>query len=258
MVLLHFFKRFAVKRYGSEFAVAHLDHGLRDESAEQAVRLQSYCEEHDLSFFCKRVALNSVQTGIEARARETRYAWLEQIANQHCFDAICTGHHAKDQLETILMQYMRGGVHLSGIHPVQYLNSVSTPILRPFLNVTRKSMVAYHSYYQLLCLEDSSNNDLRFLRNRIRHKLLPMLLQESPHLEINATSQALIRQSEQLYLQEQVNAFYEQYVERNEKSCSVAVRKFTDLHLALQRLVIKKMLISLKKQWRTFDACHID
>ncbi len=102
MVLLHFFQRFAHKRYGCTFAVAHLDHGLRAESSAQAQALADYCQREQILFYSeRRIPLRSVtQSSLEAQARSVRYAWLAQQAKNHGFDGVITAHHATDQLET--------------------------------------------------------------------------------------------------------------------------------------------------------------
>ncbi len=258
MVLLHFFQRFAQKRYGCEFAVAHIDHGLREESEAQADRLQAYCTAEQIPFYRERLCF-SQQTAVEARARDARYEALFQFASLYEADALCTAHHGNDQLETLLMQWIRGNVSLTGIRP---LSSRALPVLRPLLEMPREELEAYHHHHGLFYLEDPSNRDTALFRNRLRHEVLPLLLKENPRLISQSVQTALVRQQEQDYLREQAHSLYLTHRTLHErettKVCDFPVVILQQQHPALQRLVLKEILTQMNGRWRRFTRKHVE
>lgn len=269
MVLLHFFQRFAHKRYDCEFAVAHLDHGLREESLLQATELADYCESQGLLFLsARRIPLRSnAQSSLEAQARTTRYSWLSELMQTHAFDSVFTAHHATDQLETSLMQWIRGVAAPQGMRPLSRLQyeDRSFWLARPFLAVSRADLERYHAYYQLPCWEDASNQDLDFMRNRLRHQVLPLLISENPNLEATITEHAVVIQQEQSYLRDCMLNHYHECVRnvelnnQNEMGYILDLESFTVLHVAIQRLIFKEILTRLLNgSWKSFNVRHIE
>lgn len=160
---------------------AHFHHGLRAAEAdadEQFVR--QLCERLGLSLVVGRgdVAGRAERQGdgVEAAAREARYAFLLQTARQHGARCVATAHTADDQAETILHHILRGtGIAgLSGMPAARPLGGDVT-LVRPLLAVRRAEVEAYLSERNLDYCEDSTNRDVRYTRNRIRHELMPRL-----------------------------------------------------------------------------------
>jgi tRNA(Ile)-lysidine synthase len=270
MVLLHFFRRFARKRYGCDFAVTHLDHGLRSESSAQAEALANYCRSAGIPFFCeRRVPLASpAQSSLEAQARAIRYAWFAQLVYANAFEAVLTAHHATDQLETTLMQWVRGTSVPQGMHPFKHLSvdGVSLRVIRPFLSVSRGDLECYHKHYALPCWEDASNQDLDFTRNRLRAQVLPLLKQENPNLESTITEHTVVIQQEQDYLRscmlhdyaECVSPFQKETTEQ-ELTLALNLVPFALLHVAIRRLIFKEILTDLNAGvWKVFNHRHIE
>ena len=116
---------------------------------------------------------------LEALARRERYRWLAETARAHGIRWIAAGHTANDQAETVLHRLLRGtGLRgLRGIAPRRELET-GIDVVRPLLTVTRSEILAYLQELGQPYREDSSNRDLRFTRNRIRHELLPHLAQQ--------------------------------------------------------------------------------
>jgi len=112
----------------------------------------------------------------ETIGRTQRYAWLQQLAEQHGLGYVATAHTADDQVETILHRIVRGTgfTGLSGVPRIRSLGPAVT-LVRPLIEVRRAELVAYlDSLAQPFC-QDASNRDIQFMRNRIRHELLPLL-----------------------------------------------------------------------------------
>jgi tRNA(Ile)-lysidine synthase len=157
---------------GVSVCAAHMNHGLR---GDEALRDQRCAEDvaRRLGIDCI-VGQSSVHPGanLEARAREQRYAFLTRIARRQGCTKIATGHTLDDQAETVLMRLLRGtgADGLAGIRPVR-----DDRIIRPLIECSRTEVLAFLRAADLPFCEDSSNRDRRFLRNRIRHEVIPVL-----------------------------------------------------------------------------------
>lgn len=262
MVLLDFFRRFAAHKYAAEIVAAHLDHGLRPESAQQARELAGWCQLQGIAFVSERLqGLTAADKGLEAQARSLRYTWLQQAAESENCELILTAHSASDQLETLLMHWLRGGVAgLGGMQVRRHLGKLL--LLRPLLVVTRSQLEAYAEHHQLPVWEDSSNTDPHFFRNRLRQQVIPLLLQENPQLEQQVREQSLIFQDEQALLRQQAQALLQAHVScvesAEQRLFSLPVKPFLALAPALQRCLLREMLTAGLGVWKVFTHTHIE
>lgn len=260
MVMLDFFRRFAALKYKSSVWVAHLDHGLRPESAQQAGELADWCQQQGIAFESQRLELDLKQSAsaIEARARQVRYDYLQTVAEQYSCSHLLTAHTASDQLETMLMHWVRGGISgLAGMR-MQRSWAKDVSLIRPFMACSRAEMAAYADFHNLPIWEDSSNQSSEFFRNRLRQTLIPSLLQENPQLEHLVVSQGQVLQAEQDWLEQQALQALEQCLpDRSEPLC-LLLPVFRDYHLALQRRVIREILSLYLGRWQIFTQQHIE
>jgi tRNA(Ile)-lysidine synthase len=159
-------------------AVFHFDHGLRPGSEEDAAYVERQARRLGLPFHLRHAA-DSPTPGqsVEAWARLARYAALTQAATDAGAARAALGHTADDQAETVLLALVRGGglESLSGMAPVAALPPIGFPAVRPLLDTTRQEVLAFCRALRLRPREDPTNRDRRFLRNRIRHDVLPAL-----------------------------------------------------------------------------------
>lgn len=164
--------------------IAHLNHGLRGAAADEDARFVARLAE-DLGLACElgRVDLPALAQqagdGLEAAAREARYAFLEQVAERHSARYVATAHTRDDQVETILHRIVRGtGLRgLAGMTRARSLNA-SVTLIRPLLAFGRDDLRAYLGEIQQAYRHDATNDDPRFTRNRLRNELLPLLRRE--------------------------------------------------------------------------------
>jgi tRNA(Ile)-lysidine synthase len=178
---------------GVVLSVAHVNHKLRNqESDEDAQFVSRLAHRHELEMHLheaplisnrKSAASSEVIPGIEAAARDLRYAFFRQLARQGKVSKIATAHTLDDQAETVLLRIFRGtGIRgLSGIHPriiFEEEGRAYGELVRPLLGFRRAALVEYLREQKQSWREDSSNQDTAFLRNRVRHRLLPMISEE--------------------------------------------------------------------------------
>lgn len=171
-------------------SAAHFNHHLRgEESDRDAAFVEDFCRDYGIEFACGQTHVAAGPKGLEAAARDARYAFLETLPGK-----VATAHTADDNAETVLMHLVRGtGLKgLGGIRPIR------GNLIRPMLTVTRQEVLAFLQAYSIPYVEDSSNREDSFLRNRLRHHVMPLLQEENPRLSQNLSAMALrLRQDEQ-------------------------------------------------------------
>ncbi|HKW85715.1 MAG TPA: tRNA lysidine(34) synthetase TilS, partial [Nitrospiraceae bacterium] len=163
----------------------HINHGLRGaESEEDARFVASLCERLGVQLIGERVDLTNparrrLRQSLQEYAREARYAAMQRVGQALGVDKIALGHTADDQAETLLMWMLRG----SGTTGLAGIPANREPLfIRPLLDFSRADIVSYLRTQKLGVREDSSNAKLLYLRNRIRHELLPAMKRFNPAL----------------------------------------------------------------------------
>lgn len=146
--------------------VAHFDHGIRDESAEDRGFVQALANRLGLGFEYAEGKLGP--NASEATARTARYKFLQELMKKHKATAIVTAHHQDDVLETAILNMLRG-TGRKGLTSLKDTDGIK----RPLLNATKSETIDYANRYGLEWREDSTNSDDNYLRNYVRHKILP-------------------------------------------------------------------------------------
>ena len=178
---------------GFPFAIAHCNFSLRDaESDEDELLVRSIAKEkYGAECFCKRFDTKSYgkqqKLSTQEAARALRYEWFEQLRSQHQFTAIATAHHKDDQIETFFINLLRG----TGIAGLTGIPQQQNHIIRPLLFASSCEIEAFADENKIAFRNDSSNADNKYLRNKIRHQLIPLLEELNPHYA--ATLQQTIR-----------------------------------------------------------------
>ncbi len=154
------------KKPGLELVVAHFDHGIRDDSTEDRKFVQALAQDNGLKFVYEEGRLGSQAS--EAQARDARYTFLRKALKDTDAQAIVTAHHQDDVLETAIINLLRG----TGRKGLTSLAN-QKEIERPLLNIPKRGLIAYAQDQGLQWREDSTNQNTDYLRNYVRHELLP-------------------------------------------------------------------------------------
>lgn len=156
---------------GLKLIVAHLDHGIREDSHLDRKLVQERAREYGLPFIYHQARLGPAAS--EAAARRARYEFLHKVREASNAKAIITAHHQDDLLETTIHNILRG----TGRRGLASLKN-SDVVIRPLLHVTKPELHLHAKVQNLPWREDSTNQDTRYRRNYIRHTILPKLNQE--------------------------------------------------------------------------------
>lgn len=162
---------------------AHFNHNLRgEESQRDEAFVTELCSRYDIPLHIGRGEVVAGKKGLEAAARNARYEFLQALNGK-----IATAHTADDNAETVLMHLLRG----AGLNGLGGITPVRGNLIRPMLSVTRKDVIAFLQEYHLSYVVDSSNQSDIFLRNRIRHGVMPVLQKENPSFASSVSQMAL-------------------------------------------------------------------
>lgn len=196
MVMCHLFRE-----AGIPFVVAHCNFGLRGEESDgDEAAVVAWCATHKTACYTNRFQTAEVASetrkSIQETARDLRYAWFEVIRKEQGLAAIATAHHADDNAETMLINLCRG-TGIAGLHGIPERNG---NIIRPMLFATRNDIAGYAEEQGISYREDSSNGKDDYLRNAIRHHIMPLIVQYMPGAveRIGETSQRIL-EAEQFY-----------------------------------------------------------
>ncbi len=166
---------------GYRFGVAHCNFQLRGaESDEDEVLVEREANRYGAEFFNKRFdTLGEMQrTGesMEMAARRLRYAWFKELCEQHGYTAIAIAHHSNDSIETFFINMLRG----TGLRGLTGITTQVGRVVRPMMFATRKDIHDYAMAHHIPFREDSSNRSTKYLRNKVRIGLVPMLKEINP------------------------------------------------------------------------------
>lgn len=209
--------------------VLHVNHALRPESDQEQQFVESLCQQWGLPCFVEKLTPQRQQSGVEMWARRARYRFFQQRKEQDDLDAVAVAHTRDDQAETVLFRLMRGAGRrgLAGIPPQR-----DGWIIRPLLDCSRQEVMAYLTAKHLSYVTDSSNTDLRYTRNKIRHVLLPLLEREfSPQIRPHLAHLAESLRQEEAWLDMQARAAYERV---QDGPFSIVLGRLQEEPLALQ------------------------
>jgi len=176
------------RRCNLDFAIAHCNFKLRGEASDDdAVFVKQLAERLEVPFYLKGFdteARKKEQGGsVQMVARDLRYSWFRSLMSKHKFTVLATAHHADDALETFLINLSRG----TGIDGLVGMRDKSD-LVRPLLPFSRTAIVAYAQENKLVWREDESNIDTKYLRNKIRHDVVPILKTLHPAFLHNVTA----------------------------------------------------------------------
>ncbi len=244
-----------------ELHAAYLNHGFRPGEAEkEASFVCKFAEELNIPYTAGYVDVPSYakerRLSRQEAAREVRYAFLKEIAQKVNANKIAVGHTADDQAETYLLREIRGsGVKgLSAIKPVR-----ENTIIRPLIEVRRKEIIEYLSENGIPYLEDPSNITSVYLRNRIRHELLPILTSRyNPRIVETLNRNAEILREEDEFLESYVRRLMLRLISKRKKGyVEIFLIPFLNLDRAVQRRVLRNAIEEVLGAGYGYSLLHI-
>jgi len=208
MVLLHLFQQLDY-----DITIAHCNFSLRgDESDDDEKFISEYAKKNIINIFVTsfntKLFVTDNKVSIQVAARQLRYEWFNQLLLQNNLDYLLTAHHLDDSLETFLINFTRG----TGLEGLIGIPEQNDTILRPLLPFTRTEIEAYVAENNIAWREDSSNASTKYLRNKIRHEVVPVLKSLNPSFADSFVQTILNLQQAQSMVQDAAVIIYRQVV----------------------------------------------
>ncbi|MEK3979382.1 tRNA lysidine(34) synthetase TilS [Psychrobacillus sp. FSL K6-2836] len=236
------------KIYNVQLGIVHTDHQLRgEESAEDMQFVEQLANRLEVPFYGTTLEVPSrveAEGGnVQVICREERYDYFDSVMKQEHFDKLVLGHHADDQIETIVMSLVRGSLasSLTGIPITRPFSNGS--IIRPFLSVTKEDILDFVQSHEQSFRHDPSNDKHTYTRNRLRHTVVPLLRQENMHVADSIRTFVEKQQQDDTFLQMLAKEKFDQLVTvKNESNFVLNTKQFSETPVALQRRVILILL----------------
>ena len=245
---------------GYRLHVAHLDHALRPDSAADSRFVADEAKRRELSYSVERRDVRAYARteglSLEEAGRRQRYAFLDQVADRVGAEFIALGHHADDQAETVVLRLLRGSgaTGLGGMEIVR-----EGRYLRPLLRVRRAEIEKYARQRGLCYREDPSNRDRRFLRNRVRGELMPLLKSYNSNIaEVLNRTAALLKTEDDLLAALAQEALDTVICERCSDKVALDSPRLLTYHIAIQRRVLRAVLQGLAATEGPFDFARVE
>jgi tRNA(Ile)-lysidine synthase len=231
-------------KWGWHLGIAHCDHCWRSDSQANAQHVENLAKNWGITFYLEtaKELINS-----EAAARNWRYQALSAIAQTNNYQYIVTGHTASDRAETLIYNLIRG-TGADGLQALTWQRPLTTDIIlvRPLLEITRKQTGEFCQEFHLPVWEDSTNQDVKYARNRIRQELLPYLQENfNPQVELAFAQTAELLQAEVEYLEQVAQTLREEAMGRWDNE---GVRSSANFPLRLNRRVLQKSHLALQRR----------
>ncbi len=248
--------------YSLRLAIAHLNHCLREEDSERdAEFVAAFARQLNIPFYLGKkdvLALRqSFHLSLEEAARKIRYEFLVETAAKYGFTKIATGHHSNDNAELVLMNLLRGSgpLGLSGMAPLR-----DNIFVRPLIRLKRSEILTYAAENKLPFVTDVSNTDLTIRRNRIRHHLIPELEKSyNPRIIETLNRLGTILRAEDQWIEDVLSNDYNKCITFKAPGViRLDIARFADLATAAQRRIIRRAILSVKKDLRRINLLHVD
>jgi len=221
---------FLLKQIDCDIALAHCDFSLRnsesDEDADfvrhlaETAGLVLHVQKFDTSSYAKEKKIST-----QMAARELRYRWFDEFIKEHGYDYVLTAHHADDDLETFLINTARG----TGLRGLTGIPKRNEQIVRPLLPFSRERIENYAKKKALHWREDSSNASLKYLRNALRHNVVPSFKEAAPQvLEQLQKTQKHLGESQSL-IDDYLALIYNLVVAETPEGCTLHIAKLNEL-----------------------------
>lgn len=246
--------------YNLRLIAAHLNHSLRGvESDADEEFCRGLANRYAIPFESRRVDVtkmaSELQLNLEDAGRRARIEFLDEVCRKYGAAAVVLAHHADDQAETVLMRLLRGS-GTTGLSGMAYRNSRG--YLRPLLEIPRSDIEQYLRTCGLEWREDASNSDTAYLRNRIRHQLLPQLEEYNPAIRACLAATASILSDDETLLSELAEQAFSESCRMGEGKVVCSVGQLCSLNPALRRRVLRHAYKMLTGTLAGVGLPHID
>jgi tRNA(Ile)-lysidine synthase len=247
--------RVLAPRWNLQLSMIHIEHGIRGETSQADARfVGELAASFGLPFHLRQADIPRIEGNLEQAARNVRQAFYAELIAAGAADRVATGHTRSDQAETVLYRVLRGSglTGLSGILPVTREGQV-----RPLLEVDRREIEGWLRKRGIAWLEDETNRDHTYARNRLRHEILPLLREGfNPQLDCVLANLATLAQEEEDYWQAELLRRLPPAT--SHQPLVLSTSQLAEAHPALARRLLRRSVETVKGDLRGIDFAHIE
>lgn len=223
--------------------VAHVNHGIRIESDLEKEYVEKYCKERNIPFFYLKVDVPKLskekKISEETCGRMVRYDFFEKVRQENNADLIAVAHNLNDNIETILLNQIRG----CGLKGLIGMDFKFNNIIRPLLTIEKKDILVYNNELELHPCFDKTNEEDIYLRNKIRLQLIPYLKELNPNFVANISRMRNILKEDNDFIEEYTNIVFDKVIIKIDNSKIVFdFSKFMNEHKSIQKRIIRKII----------------
>lgn len=223
--------------------VAHVNHGIRKESDDEKKYVEDFCKKRDISFHYLKVNVPELskkeKMSEETYGRKVRYEFFETVRKEENADCIAVAHNLNDNVETVLLNLIRG----SGLKGLTGMDFRYNNIIRPLLTIEKKDIVMYNNILELNPCIDKTNEEEIYLRNKVRLKLIPYLQEINPNFITNINRMRNILKQDNDFIEEYVdNIFNKIIIKDDDNGIIFNFSNFMGEHDSIKSRVIRKVV----------------
>ena len=221
---------FALKELGYNVELAHCNFKLRGkESDEDEYFVRELANKYGVKFhvnsFETQKYASEQKISIQMAARDLRYKWFDELLAVNNLDFVITAHHKDDNVETFFINLIRG----TGVNGLCGIKAKNKKIIRPLLEISRQEIESYLTKNKIKYRNDSSNSEVKYLRNKIRHQLMPLLKEMNPNIEQIITNEIFVLDGVSKVFQEQMTAIKERLLVQKEGIYKLNISELIEL-----------------------------
>ena len=221
---------FVLKELGYNVELAHCNFNLRaEESDEDEYFVKELANKYGVKFhvnsFETQKYASEQKISIQMAARDLRYKWFDELLAVNNLDFVITAHHKDDNVETFFINLIRG----TGVNGLCGIKAKNKKIIRPLLEISRQEIERYLTKNKIKYRNDSSNSEVKYLRNKIRHQLMPLLKEMNPNIEQIITNEIFVLDGVSKVFQEQMTAIKERLLVQKEGIYKLNISELIEL-----------------------------
>ena len=255
LALIYLLEKFS-KELSYNLFVAHLNHLTRGKESDQDEKfVEQVAGKLSLPIFIDKIDIrnSSLKYSFQESARILRYQFLEKTLKSIKGNKIALGHTADDNIETVLMNLLRG----TGLRGLSGIPETTGNVIRPLLYFTRPKLEEFLGDHNIAYRTDSSNSDTKYLRNKVRQEMIPFLKIFNPNISRSLLGLAEIARGEEQWMSEKIHELYSKLVINQKGTIYLDVLEFEKQHLAMKRRLVREIFYQLSGSLRLFTALHV-
>lgn len=244
--------------FNLELIVAHVNYATRGKDSDMDEELViTLAKKLNIDFkvlHTKRYKLDE-KGNIEEKFRDIRYKFFDKIRKEEKANTIAVAHNQDDQVETMLMFFIRG----SGLKGLSGMKFRSKKLIRPMLDISKKEIYKYLESNHIEYREDKSNADPRFTRNKIRHQLIPLIEKEyNPNISQTLSLNREVIRDDYDFIKESARVLFAAMVVEKNHDLVIDLDKFLELYKSLQRAIIRLAFSKYSKDLKNISVLDVN